>query len=129
MLEAFAPALAARLDAIAGRVERQIAIMGFLLRTYTEFPAGQVIRYEDMLANPEAELSRLTPHPAPAGRKLRAVDPASRYAGVDLAGLAEALWPLRGIIERFYPDFAASCAVLTGNPRLHQVLTGPPAEA
>jgi hypothetical protein len=36
------------------------------------------------------------------------VDPRTRYPGVDLAALGEALLAIEADVEPFYPDFAAS---------------------
>ncbi len=109
MLEAFTPGLTKRLDAITDRVSRQVAIMDWLLSVYEDFPAGHVLRYEDTTADPAGALSVLTPHSAGLS-PLPAYDPASRYAHIDLGGLARALLPIRRRIERFYPDFEASLA-------------------
>lgn len=110
MAEAFNPELAGLLAAIPDRLERQVALMGWLLRLYARFPAGAVIRYEDMLARPRQVLSRLTPHAADPAKPLKPVDPAARYPGVDLPLLAQALLAIRAEAEVFYPDFDASLA-------------------
>jgi hypothetical protein len=107
MLETFTPGLAARLDAISNPLKRQVALMDWLLSVYEGFPANRVLRYEDTTADPAASLAPLTPHSADL-RPLPAYDPASRYAHLDLGGLAAELLPIRRRIERFYPDFEAS---------------------
>jgi len=104
MLEAFVPGLAARLDAIADRMTRQVALMDWLLSVYSEFPPGHVLRYEDTTADPAARLAALTPHSAGL-TPMPAYDPATRYAHLDLGELARALRPIRPRVERFYPDF------------------------
>jgi hypothetical protein len=124
MMEAFAPRLAAKLETIPDRLKRQIALMDFLLRTYAEFPPAQVMRYEDVVANPAGELARLTPHAPGVPRSPRALaphDPFSRYSAVDFAMIARELWAVRHIAERFYPDFSETLGRVGGAPKIHAV--------
>lgn len=110
MAEAFSPELTGLLASIPDQLARQVALMGWLLRTYARFPAAAVIRYEDMLAQPRQILGRLTPNAADPARPLVAVDPVARYAGVDFSRLARALLAIKDEAEVFYPDFANSLA-------------------
>jgi len=108
MAETFHPGLAATLAAIPDRIQRQVALMGWLLRTYATFPVDRVVRYEDLVDTPATVLSRLSPHAQTLDRSLEAHDPAERYPRVALEPLAEELQAIRPEAERFYPDFVAS---------------------
>jgi hypothetical protein len=108
MAEAFNSGLAAELAAIPDRLKRQIALMGWLLETYSRLPADQVFRYEDLIAAPRRFLARFTPKAREPERLLTAFDPASRYPGVDLTKLAGELLSIKQIAEKFYPGFEES---------------------
>lgn len=108
MAEAFNPSLTATLSALSDRLKRQVTLLGWLLRIYSEFPPEQVLRYEDLIAAPKQNLGRFTPYACEPARALKVYDPASRYPGVDLSLLARELLPLRSIAEKFYPDFEKS---------------------
>ena len=110
MAEAFCPSLALRLDSIAGVLDRQVAILEWMLTTYLALPAGHLLRYEDMLARPASTLAPLSGSVWPAGRARQPHVASSRYAGVDLHRLAAALVPLTPVAARCYPDFGASLA-------------------
>jgi Sulfotransferase family len=103
--EAFAPDLAARQAAIPDRLERQVALMEWLLGVYARLPPECVIRYEDMTADPLETLLRLTPQAQRPQRLLSAHDPSQRYQGVDLKALANALSRIAPLIREFYPEF------------------------
>jgi hypothetical protein len=105
--EAFAPDLAAALAATSGVLARQVALLAWLLGVYATFPPSDVLRYEDVTADPSAALARMSPQAAQL-RRLEDYDIAQRYADVDLAELANALLPIRDLAEPFYPDFARS---------------------
>lgn len=106
MLEALNPEIAGILAAVPDRLERQIALMGWLLRRYaTLFPRENVLRYEDIVAAPRQTLARLTPHAGEPRHELLRLDPVGRYPGVDLPRLATALQAIRAEAEVFYPDF------------------------
>lgn len=106
--EAFDPELRDTLAAEPDRIRRQVLLLGWMLRAFARFPPDRVVRYEDLAAAPERELSRFSAHPAPPARPLRAFVPGERYPGVDLAALARALEPLIPAAQVFYPDFARS---------------------
>ena len=108
MAEAFQPDLAALLAAIPGRMERQVALMGWLFDTYARLPPGCVIRYEDMVADPGAALAPVVGGLQPSAHKLQSFHAADRYPHVDLRPLARALLPIRHQAEHFYPGFEAS---------------------
>lgn len=127
--EALAPALAAALARRSDRLARQIVLLDWLWRGLTALPPERVLRYEDLMVAPVATLGRLTPHPWLNPRPLRAVDPRQRYPGVDLAPLAEALWPLRREVERFYPDFTARLALHFRPPLVAAPRSAPAEEA
>lgn len=106
MAEAFNPELKALLESEDDCLRRQVKLIGWLLDRYSALPAECILRYEDLVADPLRELSRLTANAQPPIRSLTAVDAETRYPGVDLRRLAEALRRISPIGERFYPDFA-----------------------
>ena len=108
MAEAFCPELRRRLDGIADALDRQVALIAWLLATYAELPPNRVLRYEDVLLDPARRLAPLSGRVHAHAKPRRAHDPRTRYAGLDLAALAQALHPLAPLAERFYPDFEAS---------------------
>jgi hypothetical protein len=110
MAEAFSPELAELLAAIPDNLARQVALMGWLLRTYARFPADAIMRYEDLVSQPRQVLARFSPNAIDPARLLVAVDPAVRYIGVDFSRLARALLSIEAEAEVFYPNFAASLA-------------------
>ncbi len=108
--EAFNPELAARLAAEPDRLERQVRLIEWLLSTYARLLPDSVLRYEDLIAAPQASLARMTPNACAPSRALRAYAPADRYAGTDLKALAKALLRIQTVAETFYPDFEHSLA-------------------
>jgi hypothetical protein len=110
MAEVFSPELTGLLASISDRLARQVALMGWLLGSYARLPAGAVIRYEDMLAQPRQILGRFAPNAVDPLRPLVAVDPVVRYASVNFSRLARALLAITDEAEVFYPDFANSLA-------------------
>jgi hypothetical protein len=104
------PDLKAWLDAEPDRLNRQVILIGWLLGIYSTFPPERILRYEDLVAAPARHLTRFTPHAREPDRKLEAVDPISRYSGVNLAPLARKLMVLCPVAEKFYPDFVSSLA-------------------
>lgn len=110
MAEIFCPDLAAELDGIPDRIERQAHLLRWLLRTYARLPAQHIVRHEDLLAAPAACLSRLAPSaPAPHGN-FEDTHPKVRYPSVNLVQLAAALRPFLADIEPFYPDYEETVA-------------------
>lgn len=110
MAEVFARDLAELLGSEPDCIRRQVALIGWLLSRYARFAADNILRYEDLMAAPARELSRLTPHVRGLTRSLSAYDPATRYPGIDFPRLARELMAICPIAEQFYPDFAASLA-------------------
>jgi len=106
--EAFAPELAAAPAATSGVLARQVALLAWMLGVYATFPPSDVLRYEDLIADPSAAIAGLSPRRAALSPSLEDYDIAQRYAGVDFAKLAMALLPIGDLAERFYPDFARS---------------------
>ena len=105
MAEAFNPELKALLEAEEDCLRRQVKLVGWLLDRYSALPVEGILRYEDLMADPTRELSRLTVNARPIIRPLTAMDAATRYPGVDLRRLADALRCISPVAERFYPNF------------------------
>jgi hypothetical protein len=110
MAEAYSPGLAATLAGVGDRVQRQVALIGWLLGVYSKFPPSHIMRYEDMIADPQKQLRRFTPHSHAPASPIERFELVSRYAGVDLRHLAHELIAICPIAERFYPDFESSLA-------------------
>jgi hypothetical protein len=110
--EAFNPELAAHLAAEPDRVARQVRLIEWLLSTYRSVLPERVLRYEDLVAAPEASLARIVPNACAPSRALSAYAATTRYAGVDLRKLAKALLRIQPIIEHFYPGFEQSLSEL-----------------
>jgi len=106
--EAFAPDLAEALAAAPGVLSRQVALLRWQLGVYATFPPADILRYEDVIADPRTALEDLSPLAGDLPPSLEDYDIAGRYAGVDMAPLATALLDIRDFAERFYPDFAQS---------------------
>lgn len=109
--EAFAPRLAASMAIARTTLERQVIAMDWQLRTYLALPAGRVIRYEDMLADPAASLAQISGVVHAPSRPRQPYDARTRYASVPLRPLARALRPLLPLVRVFYPDFATTLAI------------------
>ena len=110
MAEAFSPRLAASLATVRPALERQVVIMEWLLRTYLAMPRDRVIRHEDILAAPASTLAGMSGVAREPSVIRHCHEARTRYAGVPLAPLAEALLPLLPLARVFYPDFGATLA-------------------
>ncbi|MFG1425995.1 sulfotransferase [Roseixanthobacter glucoisosaccharinicivorans] len=113
MAEAFAPELKRRLAGIKDRLVGQATLIEWQLRTYLTLPAGRVLRYEDITAEPSSALECF----GTSGLmlpSLAAYDPVERYTGVDFHALYRALEPLLGLIVQFYPNFEQEWASRLG---------------
>ena len=106
--EAFAPNLRDRLNHIDNLVDRQVALVQWIFQVYCGLPRERVLRNELIVQDPSAALRPLSGSTALLAHPVCAVDPRTRYPGVDLAALAEALLAIETHLEPFYPDFAAS---------------------
>jgi hypothetical protein len=114
--EAFRPELAARLAAMPEALDRQIALIEWLLTSYAALPPGRVLRYEDILADPTGKLEALSGRRHPPAYLRRAHAAHERYPTVDFPRLAIALRPIIPLARPFYPDFEASLAAWTRGP-------------
>lgn len=110
MAEAFSPRLAASLATVRPALERQVVIMEWMLRTYLVMPRHRVIRYEDILAVPASTLAAISGVMREPSVIRHRHEAQTRYPGVPLAPLADALLPILPLARVFYPDFAATLA-------------------
>lgn len=106
--EAFAPDLRETLDRAAAPLERQIALLQWILRVYRSLPRGNVVAYEAVVQDPGRALAPLAGSVTSLSHPVHAADPRARYPHVDLAVLAAALLDIAGDVEPFYPEFRAS---------------------
>jgi hypothetical protein len=103
--ECFDSELSARLYAEPECLARQVMLMAFLFAHFADRAISLVVRYEDLIADPNDTLRQLVPQAPAALRRLRPVDPPSRYAGVDFASLAKKLVSITDVVLPFYPNF------------------------
>lgn len=104
MMECFAPGLGHRLEGITHTLGRQVALIEFQLSTYSKLPPAQILRYEDMIADPKKTLAALCPA-FEGSPELSEFDARERYPKTDFGALAAALSPILPLISRFYPDW------------------------
>jgi hypothetical protein len=104
MAEAFAPELKSRLASIEDTLVRQVTLIEWQLQTYLSLPAGRVLRYEDIVAQPSSALACFGTS-GPVLPSLVAYDPIDRYRGGDFRALYRVLEPLLALIVQFYPNF------------------------
>jgi hypothetical protein len=102
--------LRARLDAIPDRIDRQIALLSWWFGIYGNMSEDRILRYEDLIADPVRQLSRLHGRVGAISHALAPEPPEKRYRDVDLAVLAKLLVPIAPLVARFYPDFEESLA-------------------
>lgn len=108
--ESLRPDLAARLARAGDALGRQVVLLAWLLEAALAHPRGQVLLYEEFVAEPAYWLAPLAGGRWQAGAQRRPHDRLCRYAGQDLARLAHALWPLVGLAQPFWPGFAGDLA-------------------
>lgn len=100
------PSLRARLNATPDRLDRQVEIMAWFLRLFAQLPPRRLLRYEDLVRNPDALVAALQ---SPASRRISHeiyhTSASDRYPGVDMAHLAQRLLRIAPLIEVFYPHY------------------------
>jgi hypothetical protein len=101
--EAFNPDLAARLKKIDDRLDRQVALLEWLLELYATFRPEQILRYEDLLQSPLDALAKLKVQADVPLRRLAPHDILQRYPSVNLHVLSIALLKIAPSCEKFYP--------------------------
>ncbi|GEM_PF-524048 len=98
--------LRSRLGSIQSRIDRQVAIMVWFLRTFASLSPRNIVRYEDIVLNPDAVVASLHVLPAPPIRHPIFRESAEkRYAGIDMPLLARHLQSIVPEIEYFYPGY------------------------
>jgi hypothetical protein len=98
-----APALAARLDAIEDRTERELALLGWFFETYaTALPREHVIRYEDIVATGGAALAPIAPSAAGLRLALRNRNTAAVYDSAHIRRVGPLLLEREGAHWLFY---------------------------
>ena len=105
--EAYRPELRAALATIADPLGRQIKIFETLLEWYRELDGATIVLYENLIDHTRATLGTFLPGAREPESPIYRYDD-SRYQGVDIARLANALAPIARAIEFFYPDFRKS---------------------
>jgi hypothetical protein len=111
LAEAFAADLKATLNEISSPLDRQLVILRWCFEVYGRLPRGRVVRYEDLVTEPEAVLSDFHSGREKIDYEIHVEDPKTRYSNVDFRILARALLPFASDFEPFYPDFRNSIDV------------------
>lgn len=104
--EAFAPDLRDRLNDIDNTLDRQVALLQWIFQVYRALPSENVLLYESIIHDPVSALRPLSGSALPLTHPVRAIEPRTRYPGVDLAAIAAALLRIEADVEPFYPGFA-----------------------
>jgi Sulfotransferase domain len=115
--EVFSPALRERLLGLETPLDRQVALLRWCYETYERLPRNRVLRYEDLTANPPAALKDFHSGIETIDVSIHAADPATRYAGVDLAHLARKLRPYAADFEWIYPELGYALDALAPGHR------------
>jgi hypothetical protein len=102
--EAFAPGLVKELDACADLIDRQILLLSWMFGRLNLLPAGQVIRYEDLVDAPGATLAAFVSRAKLLEAKLDRFDVASRYSHVPLENFRARLRQKAQSFAPFYTD-------------------------
>ena len=107
MVERFDQKLAKTFAAIPDRIERQIEMLSWMFSMYERLGQDRVLRYEDTIADPVGQLSRLHDQIVPTTHRINIEPPYERYPNVDLRFLAKRLRRLTSRWVQFYPNFEA----------------------
>jgi len=105
MLECFAPHIKRRLDAAEDTLARQVELLRFQFQTYLSLGHERILRYEELVANPQKALAPICPV-VNALPPRSAHNPLRRYPGLDFSALAARLVPILPLIEEVYPAFS-----------------------
>jgi len=103
MVERFDQLLAKTFAAIPDRIERQIEMLSWMFSKYERLGSDRVLRYEDVIADPVEQLSRLHDQVVPTTHQINIAPPHERYPNVDLQCLAKRLRRLTSRWVQFYP--------------------------
>lgn len=101
--EHFDRELAARLDGVADRLQRQIHLLDWFFSRFRAFvPEARVLHYEDMIASGGQSLYRMLGLEAHGERALRARNANPAYRQLDLSELSGRLRETQGAYWHFY---------------------------
>lgn len=106
--EAFAPEVRELLVRLNTPLERQIALLRWILRVYRDLPPGHVVTYEAVVQDAGKALVALSGSEEPLNHPVHTSDLRARYPHVDLSVLADALLSIADDVEPFYADFKSS---------------------
>ena len=107
MVERFDQSLAKAFAAIPDRIERQIEMLTWMFSKYERLGSDRVLRYEDVIADPVGQLSRLHDQVVPTTHRMNIAPLRERYPNVDLQCLAKRLRRLTSRWVQFYPGIEA----------------------
>jgi hypothetical protein len=107
MVEYYDPSLADRIARLPDRIDRQVETLSWMFDVYERLGHDRILRYEDMTADPEGQLSRIHGQIVPVTHPIKIETIESRYPLVDVKPVARALRRIAPQIRKFYPDFDA----------------------
>jgi len=84
-------------------LKRQVVILNWFLQIYKRFPSNSIVRYEDLLSNPQRTLRVLHPLAQASNRTFVNLPLNKRYPAADLEKITRALIPLSRVTNFFYP--------------------------
>lgn len=105
MVERYDPSISARIARWPDRIDRQVEILSWMFDVYALLNADQVLRYEDVTADPQRQLARMHDQIVPITHLITVEPIEHRYSSVDLKPLAEGLRRIAPQVRHFYPDF------------------------
>lgn len=105
MVETFDKALANKIASIPDRIDRQVETLSWMFAIYERLGNDKIIRFEDLSANTEYQLSRVHDQVVSLDYPIMIERIEDRYPQVDLKPLAQALRRIAPQIKSFYPDF------------------------
>ena len=103
MAERFSPKLSEQLTAISDLLSRQVYLMGWFLSAYARLPADGIIRFKDLIRDPDSALSHICPGSTGIKLELDTLDLKKRYPSVDFDRLRSALEEIDDLVRHFYP--------------------------
>ena len=98
--------IADALDGEPDRLRRQVLIIDWALKSYSDFLPNNVIRFEDLIRDPATTLAKVGIECAGLAHQFHNEPPEVRYPQVNFDILTNALWPIRDTICMFYPEFS-----------------------
>lgn len=94
------------LDGEPDRLRRQVLIIEWALKVYSNFLPNKVVRFENLVCDPTATLANVGVGCKSLTHHFHDEALESRYPNVNFDMLQDALWQIRDTISIFYPEFS-----------------------